>query len=668
LRLKGIVNRICADDLAFSEEDIPAYFRALSIALTREEVARLYEYTEGWVSALYLFALDYRRSGRFAYAASIPELVYDAVYQPLDEELKDFLLAVSPFDAFGPEEASHVWPKGNSAALIDRLMSANTFIARSGETGSYSLHRILGLCVQERFQLLPEQARKGRLRAAGEAMHRAGRHMAALSCFERAEDFDGILRIIGDSAHACDLYPEHRELYIRCYLSCPPEVRAKYPLASLLFGMDMITQFHEPALYEQAKADFLRALAEASEIGPEERDQLLGEYEMLLGFGAFNDVITMGLQNLRAAALIKKPPRFVFTKDSFTFASPSFLCLYHRSPGALAALEEYLAPARRSYSKITDGQGQGFVPIILAERLYALGEAEAALAEARRGTEIARATEQGDIEVCGLFLLARLALLGGDYAAIRENLLRISGLSRRLSREHGAYWLLYTSELCAAWIDLSLIGGAPDWIVGREYTRYLPHVAVSCADVVLVCALMERGEWERLLALNDVLLEQAGIYPNTLAEIYIRIGMAAALGKLGRPAAAAEALKKALAIAEPDGLVMPFAETMAHIAPAMNEMPEDAASAPFLRRVKELAATYAASKRAIRLARQAERAPALSPRERQIGQLAAAGYTNARIAQALNISSNTVKTEMKALFSKLNIGSRALLKREMFEK
>jgi LuxR family maltose regulon positive regulatory protein len=44
------------------------------------------------------------------------------------------------------------------------------------------------------------------------------------------------------------------------------------------------------------------------------------------------------------------------------------------------------------------------------------------------------------------------------------------------------------------------------------------------------------------------------------------------------------------------------------------------------------------------------------------------GYGNAQIAQALFISPNTVKLDMKNLFVKLRINSRALLKMEMPEK
>lgn len=437
LRLKGAANVVRADELALSEGDIPACFYICGIALSPGEAARLYEYTEGWISALYLFAPDYRQNRRFAYTASVPESVYHVVYAPLDGELKDFLLSLSPLDGFSPREASEVWPKGNSAELLTRLSAANAFIARDGETGGYSLHNILSLCVREQFELLPGEDRRALLLRAG-------------------EDHDGILRIVQRNAHNPDLNPRHKELLIRCYLCCPPEKKAQYPPAPLEFGMEMITEFHEPALYGRAKADFLDAMERNPGMDPRERSQLLGEYELLLGSGMFNDMLAMDRQNARAAGLLTQPPRFVFTKDSFTFGSPSVLYLYHRKPGGLRELADRAASTPGNYTKLSGGRGQGFRPMFRAERLYLMGEMELAGPEARRATEVARAAGQGDIEVCGLFLQSRLALIAGNHAAVRKNVQRMLALARRLSAEHGAHWLLYAGELCAAWLALSL--------------------------------------------------------------------------------------------------------------------------------------------------------------------------------------------------------------------
>ncbi len=496
LGAKGLLHRVGTETLAFRQEDIPAYCRMMGIVVTAEQAGELYSYSEGWISALYLFLRDYQQTGRFAFSSSIPELMDKTVYQPLTAEEKSFLLAVCLFDSFSMREAAAVWPHANAAESAEGLLSANAFLTRDGETGILSLHNLLRQCVRERFELLTEPEWRAAWRKTGEALFQGGKTMRALACFENAGDWGGVLRVIADSGHARDLYPEHKALYIRCYLACPAEKKRDYPLAALAFGMDMLTQFYEPALYRQAEADFCTAMAENTALSDDERRQLSGEHALLLSFSKFNDLFEMGAQNARAAALLCRPPRFVYTEDSFTFASPPLLYLYHREAGGLARLADYMNTAPGSYTKSTGGHGHDFMPMLCAERLYFMGDAENARIAAYQSTELARAAEQGDLVLCGLFLLARLALQSGNVDELRVLRGEIYRLSRRLSREHGAYWLLYTGDLCLAWLDLCAgnSDSLPDWLFMRDYPKYLPFVTISCADIVLGRALLKKAK------------------------------------------------------------------------------------------------------------------------------------------------------------------------------
>jgi DNA-binding CsgD family transcriptional regulator len=63
----------------------------------------------------------------------------------------------------------------------------------------------------------------------------------------------------------------------------------------------------------------------------------------------------------------------------------------------------------------------------------------------------------------------------------------------------------------------------------------------------------------------------------------------------------------------------------------------------------------------IRLPKPTQRDVQLSPREQEIVRLVAQGHPNKIIADVLNISSWTVCTHMRRIFSKLGVGSRAAM-------
>lgn len=61
------------------------------------------------------------------------------------------------------------------------------------------------------------------------------------------------------------------------------------------------------------------------------------------------------------------------------------------------------------------------------------------------------------------------------------------------------------------------------------------------------------------------------------------------------------------------------------------------------------------------------RTASLSPREREIARLVAAGHTNKTIAAVLDISSWTVSTHLRRIFAKLGVSSRAAMVARLLE-
>jgi LuxR family maltose regulon positive regulatory protein len=131
---------------------------------------------------------------------------------------------------------------------------------------------------------------------------------------------------------------------------------------------------------------------------------------------------------------------------------------------------------------------------------------------------------------------------------------------------------------------------------------------------------------------------------------------AQALHALNQPARAQRALADALEIGVPGGLIRTFVDEGPVVSGLLRNLAEQQflhVPAPVLARI--VAAAGGAGLPAALLAGMAE---ALSDREREVLEMAAAGLSNQEIAERLFVSLNTVKSHLKHTYSKLGVSSR----------
>ncbi|MDD3898342.1 MAG: hypothetical protein WC109_05580 [Syntrophomonadaceae bacterium] len=68
--------------------------------------------------------------------------IIEAVYTPFSEEIKEFVLSLCIFNKFTIEQAAHMWPQSNTAALLTELLARNAFISYDGKIKTYHMHNI----------------------------------------------------------------------------------------------------------------------------------------------------------------------------------------------------------------------------------------------------------------------------------------------------------------------------------------------------------------------------------------------------------------------------------------------------------------------------------------------------------------------------------------------
>lgn len=650
LQIKGFINHIGARMLEFDPDDITGYYKMCGVQIEPGERDQLYRYSEGWVSALYLLLLEYIEQGCVSSAVEVPELVRHAVYLPLDEELKSFLLHISLLDSFSLRQAEHMWQRGDGRALLDRLQSLNAFLVQDRTGDRYHLHRLFGACVREEFERQPMAFRMEQWRRAGQWHHENGEYMAAIRFFWQAGDFDCLLESVG-ADHINALNDDHKALLKDVVESCPEQVRSRHPFAMLVY-LRRLFMLNEIQRFFQTSGAVLRYIGSVADGGF--RELLLGEYELVMSFSKYNDILGMSRHHQAAHRLLKASSVLLDAKLDWTFASPSVLLMFYRESGKLTEHIEIMARAMPDYNQVTGGHGTGAEDVMRAEAHYLRGQWEDAQICAHGALARAREREQWSIVLCATFLLARVAQAQGDDPQSEAHMQR---LRQELSAHH-RYQLFHTLEACESYLHAlqGRMGSIAPWLLDGEYAAIkwsLP--AVPAIQWMYGRVLLEQGDDARLIGQTPQFLQTAGIFPNLLSAIYAHIHCAAAQDRLNRRREAVEQLRQALDLAVADGLCMPFAENWVYLQgllPAIGSI-YDALLSP----CGGLCAAFPCARAQTEKTAEA----LLTAREQEIATLAAQGLTNKQIGEQLYISENTVKARLKSIFEKLSIKSRAQL-------
>jgi LuxR family transcriptional regulator, maltose regulon positive regulatory protein len=652
LRLEGRLGELRGADLAFTEEELEAFLFELSVELEADRRRQLLERTDGWAAGIRLVAVA-------LLASSNPERLLDeftgddrVVADYLTDEvlasqprgIRDFLLRTCIVDQLDVDLAAGLAERDDAAAILDRLEREGLFIvALDGRRTRYRYHALFA-------ELL-----RARLRAEQRSIV-ADLHARAADWF--AAEGSPALAVqhalaAGGQAKARDLLADHWLDLIACG-HAPPTAREDDPRLAVAGAHERLEAGDRSAALDRlAAADgatglvhelaaLLRAHATGDIAGarraaegverrrdhdPDASDevgrafalQLLGATEFAAG-----DVEVAADRLEEAAALAARPGRERLRMD----------CL------APVAIVEVLR------GRLSRAQSHAHAALELAhehgwEHALAAGWAHAALsavewlrgdlaaAERRADDATAAAYADGDpvLGDAGRALRAHLHAARGDEETART-LLRIvrdatAGADGVLPR-----WIDALGP--APWAPTS--GQRPAEVVARAVSRLRAGDAGGALRLVMPIAGTQRHH--PTMRLSGLLVE------------------AVARDALHEPGAAA-ALERALELAEAEGLRRPFLDggvalrrVLARHACRRNS------AAPLLSGILDAlpAGTDDGNGRGP--------AEPLSERERAVLRLMPTILANTEIASELFVSVNTVKTHLRSIYRKLEVGSR----------
>ena len=704
LRLAGELAEIRAADLRFSDRETRELLDASGIALSEAGVALLHERTEGWAAGLRLAALSlagHPDPERFVTEFSgsdrtVAEYLLAEMLDRQPPDVQDLLLRTSLLNRVNGELADLLTGRPGSERILLSLEDANAFVESldPGRTWFRYHHLFADLLRLELRRRLPEEVPALHRRAAG-WFTRHGQVTEAIRHTQAAGDWADAARLLAD--HSFSLTLDGQAQTMQALLRAFPPGADHPELAVVRAAGDLVQGRLDEAAAHLAVAE---AYAEAA---PPDRRRRLGVAVALLQLwlarrrgdlagvveqarflaspvtGPSDEDIAAG-SDLRAVALVS-----LGAAEAWALGLPD--AERHLREGADLAREigrpylEVAGLAQLGFASIFHGAdlpeihpfamtqvrcreaialaeryGWGAEPVVapalmtLAGTMVFLGEFDEGERWLRR-TERALQTDTGpDIR---LLLHQTAGMLHAGRGRHHEALEEFGAAEYLASQLEGSQALAsqVTGWLLATQARLEMTGEA------RAALAALDDEQASSGEIrnarAVIC-LAEGDPAAALAAVADVLDGTAPVLGYvTVVEAHLLAGLAHRA--LGDQRAASQAAERALALAEADRLVLPFAMTGS--AGLLEALPRHQTAHAAL--LADILDVLHGSSPAAQEQSAAPPAEELSPGELRVLRYLPTNLSRPEIAGELSVSRNTVSTHLRSIYAKLGVRDRS---------
>ncbi|MDR2746729.1 MAG: LuxR C-terminal-related transcriptional regulator [Treponema sp.] len=426
--------RINGEDLRFTEEETAEYFHLQGIKVNRQTSSAICRDTEGWAFALHLSALflkrlpvpDYMREGHGlpGMRSNIFRLLETELMDSISPGLRKFLIKLSLTD-FLPQEFLEFLNPGKE--LIEEMKKIGSFIRWDSYSGSYIIHHLfLEYLTLLQGELTPAEKREVYRGAAGWYLGK-NRRIDALSCYEKAGDYDSIIDIIDQLP---TILPDHTAAALKELLDrAPKALYRKHPLVRTLYAKICLSLDFFTDCVEILRRHIRELEKSPSPLPGEEKLRLralLSSY-VYLGFAGYvtsTDTADYSyVEDLKRAASYRALGAQVPMPLTPEVMLGSYICRVRDGDPEkvipyLTALDAGVPYSVQAFG----GCCHGMADLAWGEYLYFKAELPGAEARLREALRKSREQEQHEVENRSLFYLLRIALYRGSTHDIGESL------------------------------------------------------------------------------------------------------------------------------------------------------------------------------------------------------------------------------------------------------
>jgi LuxR family maltose regulon positive regulatory protein len=701
LRLADDLAEIRADDLRFTEPETRELLASSGISLSSTGATALRERTEGWAAGLRLAIISlsgHPDPERFVAEFSgtdraIGEYLMAEMLERQPSEVQTMLLRTSILDRVNDELADLLSGRSGSEQVLLALEDANAFVVSlDPERTWFRYHQLLGDFLRLELRRTLADEVHGLHRAAAQWFADYGDVLEAVRHLLAAGDWPAAARLLADDS--LELTLDGREGTISALLrSFPESASADHPDLALARAAT------EVAHGRLAEAAAQLALAESNVDGvPAVRRRRLtlsiASVRLALArrSGRFTDVIEH--VNLLESSIADESSEPIAMSSELRGVALMNLGIVEMWSGRLADADRHLAEgaalarelehpylevacrAHRCFASkqvsvaVARERGRRTVELaeqhgfadrtILAPALAAVGGCAIWMGEFDEGDGwLRRAWEVADPEVdpaAAVFLHVTSGMLHSARGQQRAALDAFTAAAQAQARLMGVHALAprIMGWLAATQARLGMLDEARATLNGHAPNPGGLGATSAFHNARAVISMADGDPASALQALQEVRDTTQGVHAFTLVEAHLLAGLAHL--QLADAPSAVAAAEAALAVAEPDRLIFPFALTQS--GELLDVLPRhETAHAALLADVLDML-------RGAALSGTARDNPSsspvrLSPTELRVLRFMPTNMTRSEIAGELYVTVNTVNTHVRNIYYKLDVRDRS---------